>query len=714
MKVTASPQSSKAVETSKPSKLPKTTAPWLLCAYESPVWLVRDSYGKTINIHFDDILPDGTCLTQPANQHWLSTIRRVAFDCRSGSNATIESNANQAAIVKALIQLVSWMILNRRFRFSMLSKADINRYMLASLKGYESCLDTILRMQNALDDIVSEGAELSAISMKDAFARACIPWNRSHKMKATKEAFYKIARGRDTILQRSNLSAENTDDGEEVSLASENTGFTQGVGESVLFTKAKPISLLWTLRKSLEDPLTFEPFPDGLSKFSKMITKEAGHTRTIPVATAFFLAERAVTWVTKIGPKLLELRSALNQLELLPNREWRTDPVTLLLNEFNNSEAGKLLGKPIVLRRNNNEDAVSLRTVLSGFLPTSCYIVIGILTARRDVEISGLETDAITGSSETGWWLKSIIAKTLRKTDYTPCPKLVSQAVDLLNLLREPLTNTASTNKLFVIPVKNGKTKTHVDFDIGRWLNSFARFVKVPQVEHEGKLIDWIFAPHQFRRIFAILFVWRFDYGNLEALSYHLRHFNIRMTLVYVRDAELRKLLGEEYHRLTVEKLKSVEAGDIKPAGIFGKVLSRTISRLRTQVDITDSVDMERKIIRIVENRGLSLKPTVWGYCGASAAPSNIRRSACQSKANLSRRLLEDGTPDPSGSDETTCARCLFHFTDESRLQHWVTLERDLSSKLEKNIYTDLIKTAIKERLHVIRSFIRNSFQFTA
>lgn len=683
------------------------TAPWLLSDYESPTWRVYDSYGKTVTIYFDEALPDGTFLSDSVNHHWLETIRYIAFSCRSGKSATINNGAQQASLVKAFVQLVSWMILNGLYRFSTLDSISINRYLRACSRGYEECLDTVGRIERAMESLLIEGVPLESISVKAAFTCAGIPWSRNPKMPRTK-AHFSAFKMRTFNFQKKfaphSYEANPSKVGDSGKLPE-----LEPLRKNTLYGKARPIELLWQLKAEISDPLDFEPFPNGLVKYLKKIGKDGGHTKTIPVATAFFLAERATEWVLKIGPSLLDLRATLHAINLDAKGNARATATVAALKEFNGSEAGELVGMRVVLKKNKGEDTVTLHTLLNCYLPTACYIVIAILTARRNIEISNLEVNPITGSIENGLWLRSLIAKTLRRFDYTPCPKLVASAVAIMDRLRSVIQGKEEINRLFITPVINGKTKTYTEFSIKFSLQSFARFVKVPKIEREGVFYEWKFAPHQFRRIFAILFVWRFERGDLGALSYHLRHFNIRMTMVYVRDTEMRRILGEEYHRLTVEKLKSIEGGDIQPTGTFGKSLNRLIERMRKSVDIMDSTDMERKIIRMVEDRNLNFKGTPWGYCGASSSLSNIRRSNCQREENSSRRLQPDGSPDTSGSDETTCAGCFFHFTDNTKLEHWAELERDLTAKVENLFFSKIIRNVLASRLAVIKSFLRNS-----
>lgn len=714
----------------------RVTAPWLLSDYLSPNWRVRNNDGTEVNINFEEILPDGSNLSSPVNNHLMAAVRRVVFNSRSGNTATVESGVGQVALARGLILFISWMILHEKFYFSSLDNSDIKRYLLDSSKGYEVCFNTAVRVENSFKDLLRERKSLKEITFMLVYQRAGIPWTMCSKMPDTNAIFRELLIGenkkelkgeslqlalegedeqKDSILletsgfieQKKSKSGHTNKDKEKEKEKENNDKLTRGA----LFLKANAINLLWKNKKWLEDRLVFAPFPDGILEYVKKIGRPNGHTRTIPINVAFKIAENATIWVTKIGPALLNLRDSLNEFDTLPRGDFRTNKLQNILQNFNNSEAGILIGKQVVLKKKKGEDSVQLRTLLNVYLPTACFIVIAILTARRSVEITKLEMNAISGNADTGLWLKSLIAKTLRRFDNVPCPNLVADAVALINRFSELVRTEKGVIKLFIIPIKNSQKKTYMNFRIDRCINLFAKFVNVPKVVVDGELVDWNFASHQFRRIFAILFVWRFERGNLGALSYHLRHFNMKMTLVYVRDAELRKIIGEEYHRLTVSKLKSIATDDIVPVGTFGKLLNRLIDRIRCELVIADDLEIERKIIHIVDHRKLTIKATLWGYCGCAAVPSNIRRAKCQAESNTYRKLESDGTPDASGSDESICGKCLFHFSDGTRLDHWLNLKENLSKQLASPNCLGLIRNAIAARLVVVSSFLKNAFK---
>lgn len=78
---------------------------------------------------------------------------------------------------------------------------------------------------------------------------------------------------------------------------------------------------------------------------------------------------------------------------------------------------------------------------------------------------------------------------------------------------------------------------THGNFSTN--LTEFGLYLDIP--EYKGQ--RWLFKPHQFRRFFAIIYIHVYSEGSYEALSYHLRHFNMEMTIRYTQDDELGAIL---------------------------------------------------------------------------------------------------------------------------------------------------------------------------
>lgn len=103
----------------------------------------------------------------------------------------------------------------------------------------------------------------------------------------------------------------------------------------------------------------------------------------------------------------------------------------------------------------------------------------------------------------------SWIEKTLQCWDRIPVPRIVTKAVEVLETASEEIRLETGSRKLFQYKQFAGEPVFNLGFQKG--LNEFAIHVKVPPLE-DGS--DWLFKPHQFRRFFSLLYMYRYQYGQ--------------------------------------------------------------------------------------------------------------------------------------------------------------------------------------------------------
>jgi hypothetical protein len=350
------------------------------------------------------------------------------------------------------------------------------------------------------------------------------------------------------------------------------------------------------------------------------------------------------------------------------------------------------------------------------FLPIACFIAIGVLSARRRTELLTLRKDAVKGTREYGYWLDTYIGKTKRENDLVPVPEVVAKAVKLMNHFGTYVRSSA--NKFIFLthaPRKRVKPDKQLQSEmlgkIDQRIDAFAKATGNPYVFGSVGWRPWHYSCHQLRKLFAILYVWRYDAGDLSSLSYHLRHFSLEMTLTYLKDTEMIRLLGGEMFRLAARKTQAMLQGHLHPAGTFGKKLSRMVERLRPKVRLASDADVERQLLELMKETGTALKANPWGFCACKATPSNIRRAACQQKDCRSGKLGADGRPDHTGSDEVRCSGCLFFFTDETRHAHWQDAETKLERGLRKEIHlAPLMRQRLEKHLKKMKGFSSQAF----
>lgn len=677
-----------------------TKASWLLSDYHDASWQVADVTEGTIPLNFDWLLPDGTRLHEMVNEHLCDTIKRVVFEMRTGPLATVSEGASQGAALSVLRVLVAWMHLNGIYRFSHLSPDDLEQHVRDRAKGKERCLDIPGRIRTVLDRFENRPQDLP--SRAELFELAGNDRRDSALPKSGKII--------DAFRNRHGL-------GIEVNKRRAKGRRQEGIAQSSLRTICSHIRRLWTLASRIEgDKLTFDPFPDGVASAAQIARKD-GRTPTAPNLQTMTLIDAACRWVLDIGPKLLDLRDGLVEHDRERVRLWRADknnrcadPLTREWDRLKEFNSGNGEGPKLVLSHHTKKDGseVYFRKAINGFLPTACAIVIAAFTARRHKEVLMLEEDAISGGEKEGYWLHSYIEKTLQRMDATPCPAIVVKAVDLLKRWSHPARQRSGSKKLFRIPVNEEASSDDRKFRLALNLNDFARFVNVPAMP-DGAF--WHFAPHQFRRFFAITYVWRYDCGDLGALSHHLRHFNMEMTRRYVTDAEMGRMVYEEGRTYTVDKMLAIAHGDSKAGGAMGTRLQRQIERLRKSVDIVSDRDLKRKVERLVDTRGLILRGTPWGYCGSRNTEPARRRANCQKPEWKGKSLTVDGFPNVAGSTETRCTECIHNMVDQVRRPHWNDEIRRLDGALANPNLPEVIAVAMRERRAKLSGFVRGAMK---
>ena len=191
-------------------------------------------------------------------------------------------------------------------------------------------------------------------------------------------------------------------------------------------------------------------------------------------------------------------------------------------------------------------------------LMTSCFIIIATNHGRRLNEIVGsnqlkyglyfgccLESEALPGHM----LIDIYVEKTMQTYSSFYANVLVKKAVEVLEELSQifrPLfsdlkiyetdKNKARKDKLFVWRqlTPAGFSKEPSSYNFGEASIQFFRSAGVENLALDHR-------AHPFRRMFALLYFYRYDNPTLMALSFHLRHLDPSTTSVYITDPAMRK-----------------------------------------------------------------------------------------------------------------------------------------------------------------------------
>lgn len=596
---------------------------WLLSPFGSETWIVSDIRpGSTVEIKFEALIGVGKRLTDPEYAHLLTTIREVVAHARTGPFATIDSGHTQAKIARKLILLVQWMTLRNIDRFDQLTIQDFLDYRDASVLGTANLLNAPERIRSAAEALQRAG------SLPTAGSGSNTRLNRSSILEtAGLNPSYctpEMARELDIISRASGLYM--------VPASASAAGY-----EPLPFTRKSAAgirallhswSYLWDLRRYLtEDRLTFNPFAtQSAVKMAAARAAEAGRTPTIPVDRAMPIIDMSLRWVLDYADDLLNLRDQLlgAGAGFESSGYARTKylaSLRALATNFRPTSHGP--GQPWPLHPTLKPVAggLDLNTAINYYLPAACMIVICTFSARRHEEVAGLcsGVDKPVISGELGErWLHVWIEKTLLDWDKIPVPEAVARAVAVLERWSLPARELTKTEELFqyprFIPGETASFRGQVS------VPAFAAFLPIP----DGKSGPWHLTPHQLRRFFAMVYLWRYEYGELSALSWMLRHFNLEMTRLYATEAERGAIFSEvqAHHSFTI--LTEIAMRDRPAGGAFGvrfrAAIDRQVAQIRKRVEVVLPSRLPSKLAEHTRRTGTPMRPTSWGFSASGAA----------------------------------------------------------------------------------------------
>ena len=397
----------------------------------------------------------------------------------------------------------------------------------------------------------------------------------------------------------------------------------------------KPLEEIWIWRDDfLLDVEASGLAVPGLTGKARRRGREQGHYATIPPDVAFAYLRGALRWVVVFAPVFLEGR----------RRGWGLE------------ETGKRLasaGLDVVVRRSaRGAPPAPVWVTPAGFVrltAAACFAVIAGLSARRIGEIMDLGAGCTFLDMDGHHWIRIYISKTLRRYEQIPVPAAVHQAVECLEEISAEAREETGDDSLW--QYRLSQHAQCVRLRPNRELNSLSRFLG-------GDLHErWRFHPHQFRRIFAMLYFWRYEPGDVAALAHHLRHFDLEMTRQYVTDDGFRRIWQDVAEERQRDVLASVVDGSRWVGGPGGEQLKARIEALRRRyrrdVQVVAAEHIVEKLLRLAKKWGSACKLHVWGticVCPQKGSPDQGRHAHCKGP--------QERGPVFSQATVATCARC--------------------------------------------------------
>lgn len=448
------------------------------------------------------------------------------------------------------------------------------------------------------------------------------------------------------------------------------------------------------------DPIGYAPFGarSEASQMARRLGSPPGRTRTAPAFQVCYLVDRALRWVLlyaddikAVWDHLVDASASLDR-PLTPVRRARLIREawqSVDLKHFPAPSLSMVPGPTGLVQSGGLAGYSHFQNIWLRLLPGACAIVVAAFSARRCEEIASLRDDCIESVNGEPW-LRTYAAKTLRGRERIPAATAVVKAVEVLGWLSATARVPGSCWLLQVNDPVGISPRTYAP-DISRALRAFSTFVDVPPLP-DGS--EWIFAPHQFRRFFAIIYYYRYRDRSLTALSNYLQHYDPDSTRSYLTEARVGGFLKmvdlanaesersrRAFHRektrkesfeevaleFRVEVYNGILNGKEHIGGFGGERVRRdlqgAISHWNSRIEVGDfgsvATTLDEVILAFAKERSLEPNGAGHSYCSCTTSPAEMEVAACLNEA---KRVGAEATgqrgPDPRFAYDVICSSC--------------------------------------------------------
>ncbi|MBL7003010.1 MAG: hypothetical protein ISR69_03150 [Gammaproteobacteria bacterium] len=650
--------------------------PWLKNISEDGCqWEVIDPVNpkaREVKINFDFLLGDNTLLTDSINRPLLELCFRYAEVYKT--HAPDSSAQTFWQRMDGLFRFLYFITSKNIRKLSKVKKAHINQFVKESIYGKEVVLKMPNKLYKAIKNVLENDLAFPYLpGRKDKFARKVfmvdfniLKTNRDGgftKGTFTKRIFDYVE---EELFVKQTPKNKVLDIAYEELLEHLELNPEKQTSQSIS-RMLKPVEEIYEWRHFIKgDSLTFDPFPNGTHKVAKKYGLKSKRTPSIPAKVGFPFLQECARWINDCSDQIIDIFQ--NDIPLgEANKMLKEMNLDFKLNDSEN------------LFVSISKNAVSKEGLLR-LLVTAAYSVIASITARRKEEILEL----VFNSYDQGF-LKVWIEKTSQRYDQQPVPPLVGKAVEVLEIISNNARELYQIDSLFVYMPEDNEV---VKYDPDQYLTKFYELTVKKDVG-----IKWNFMSHQFRRLFALLYYYRWEDAQIGILSYHLRHFSIEMTRRYITDNEFGKEMREVAKEWTASYLRGVISGKRAIGGKAGnkikKKMADWVDEFSSKVDVIEKERVVEKMIRYMDRLGSNFTQQVWGtICTCPTKTALSKYAACTTTGNQ---------PDYANANEEKCGGCPFAcYTDRFKPSVEASLEKE-----QANLKTSREGSILRERAGV-------------
>lgn len=439
------------------------------------------------------------------------------------------------------------------------------------------------------------------------------------------------------------------------------------------------------------DGVPFFPYAnvsDAGRKFAVVVNDaKDGRTQNIDLETATAIFQSSVRWIYNYLPGLVELgevaRDELEKSQTLENRTCAKHVSDRLAAEYPRIRDKYKLPFPEVTLASGPYPI----TRLFDFAFTAATCLIASNHGRRRNEVIGFDKPyglyfgcvAELGASPSLSKIDIYIEKSIKEYATFWCNKLVKDTVTALEQLRqlfrplctEPLKRPEADQEARKTKLlcqcnftQKGFSSPLIEFDWAAKANDFFTFHNIPAT--------YSFAnAHPFRRLFALIYCYRFEHPVLVALSEHLVHLGPEQTQIYVTDPKSRRdkkriqilyakarqetadtyaLLDNVRSEMFTEKILGILNGELTGGG-FPRLVLKFIKRMSASATFREMSASERATCTRdrMEAHGYQFQESQYTGCAAGSAKHTRKASNC----------AKDGQVHHERACPETCMNCV-------------------------------------------------------
>jgi len=497
------------------------------------------------------------------------------------------------------------------------------------------------------------------------------------------------------------------------------------------------LNLLANLPQSI-DSISPAPFSDIDTILKTYYPTKGGRTANLSIEVAVELLDESLRWLYDYRPVIIELSQVARQhIESLPFTTIKGDYQRRIINreisekiETTFSDLKRRYDLPINLPTCSKNGRRPLNCLIDKLM-TACLTIIGINHARRREEMIGegkpyglyfgcvTETHSPIDDKCFDVWVE----KSLQDYAQFWCNALVSDAVacleELAQIFRPLHTPPKQRNenleerrqdKLFVQRRFTVEFSTKVEqysFD-----NHSTGFFKDLKTQY-----SLLSGSHHFRRLFAILYIWRYDHPVLLALKEHMKHLDLRSTALYAKDPNNRQIAErievaykqslelilsaleeartEYFDQKLIQMLRGEEIG-----GFFPRLVLKLVKRMSSNAKFLVLTIEEKARILSEHYRRKGYSPNEKAHCACMAG--NFE------KAIRSGNCSVDGKLDTSRASVKMCDGC----PNQLDTPNYMSSYEDELKRLETNALNPRLPPSVRLESTRTANLLRDILDF--